>query len=86
MRRRKGTPFADASTGTRRGPEVFAYGRTLRTAFSGGRHASRSLGGFGGASRSGFAGGVHTSPRGSWETSCVRMLALAVSPVVEASR
>jgi hypothetical protein len=44
MRRRKGTPFAEARMGTRRGPEVWAYGRTLRTARSAGRHASLSSG------------------------------------------
>lgn len=45
VRRKKGTPFAVAMTGTRRGPEVFAYGRTLRTARSGGRQPSLSFGG-----------------------------------------
>lgn len=86
MKRRKGTPFAEANTGTRRGPEVFAYGRTLRTALSGGRHASRSLGGFGGVSRGSFLEGVRVRPRGSWEISRARVLALAVSRVAEASR
>jgi cytochrome P450 len=45
VRRKKGTPFAVAIMGTRRGPEVFANGRTLRTARSGGRQPSLSFGG-----------------------------------------
>lgn len=79
-------PFAEASMGTWRGPEVCAYGRTLRTAFSGGRRASRSLRGSGGVSRRGFIGRVRVRAQGSWETSRVRMLMLVASPVAEASR
>lgn len=59
----------------------------LRTALSGGRHASRSLGESGSVVFSyGLIGGARVRPRGNWEISCVRVLALAVSPVAEASR
>jgi hypothetical protein len=59
----------------------------LRTALSGGRHASRSLGGSGAVVFwSGFIAGARVRPRGNWDINCVRVLAWAVSPVAEASR
>lgn len=65
MRRRKGIPFAEDIIGTWRGPEVFAYGRTFKTAFSGGRHASRSLGSLEDASSVLLIGGARIRARGS---------------------
>lgn len=84
MRRRKGTPFAEAIIGTWRGPEVCAYGRTLRTARSGGRLAKRSLGGSGGGRGLGIE--LRVNPRGSSETNRVRTPALLVSPAADASK
>jgi hypothetical protein len=83
--RRKGTPFAEARIGTRRGPEVFAYGRTLRTARSGGRHSIRSLGGVGGELKT-LNCGVRVMLRESPATICFRSPTLEVSPAEDASR
>lgn len=89
VRRRNGMPFAEAITGTCRGPETFAYGRTLRTAFSGGRFASGCFSsGFGGGGGGGGrrVGGARVSPSGSVEISRVRAPTLAALLVLEASR
>jgi hypothetical protein len=83
--RRKGTPLAEASMGTRRGPDVFAYGRTLRTALSGGRHPIRSLGGVGDEGKT-LGCGVRVMLRESPATIFFRIPRLEVSPAEDASR
>lgn len=83
--RRKGTPLAEASIGTRRGPDVFAYGRTLRTARSGGRQSSRSLGGVGDEGNI-LGCGVRVMLRESRETNVFKIPTLVVSPAEDASR
>ena len=84
MRRKKGTPFAVAIMGTRRGPEVFANGRTLRTARSGGRQLSLSFGGDIGAGHT-LGRGVRVTVLESWGTNCFRMAKLALLPLDDAS-
>lgn len=85
--RKKGIPFAEARIGTWRGPDVLAYGRTLRRAFSGGSTAKGSftVGSDGGFSRRG-CGGVLAIPRGSVEIRAFRVSRLFDFDVVHASR
>jgi hypothetical protein len=77
-------PFPVASTGTCRGPEVRAYGRTLRTARSGGRQASRS--GDEGLDVSSLGWGVRSNLRDKPAISRFTISALVVSPVADKSR
>lgn len=87
FKRRKGTPFAETNMGTWRGPDVFSYGRTLRTARSGGKMARgclTDLSGGGGWGRR--CGGARVRPRGREGIRLFKRSMLLGFPVEDESR